>query len=268
MRDPRIMADNHTLIFSAITPTGKGKYDLFQSRINADGTWTDARPLDFINSAENDQSPTISAAGDVIFFYTKNDIYAMPIPVEYRQLINVTVQGFVRSEKDASPLSAVMEVSNLDKGEKVTSSNNSNDGRFSLVLAAGAHFKVEFLNPSYLKEVREFDLRKQRSNLGQPTIFTGENSFPYAINSLTEIEQTATVNLGVMPGANGTFSFSVNGITSFDPTSYIYLEDKVTGAMQNLRDNNSYTFNMTDAEDVNRFVIHFNFTTSGSLRNF
>lgn len=163
VRDPRIMADNHTLIFSAITPTGKGKYDLFQSRINADGTWTDARPLDFINSAENDQSPTISAAGDVIFFYTKNDIYAMPIPVEYRQLINVTVQGFVRSEKDASPLSAVMEVSNLDKGGKVTSSNNSNDGRFSLVLAAGAHFKVEFLNPSYLKEVREFDLRKQEA---------------------------------------------------------------------------------------------------------
>jgi len=161
VRDPRIMADNHTLIFSAITPTGKGKYDLFQSRINADNTWTDARPLDFINSAENDQSPTISAAGDVIFFYTKNDIYAMPIPLEYRQLINVTVQGFVRSEKDASPLSAVMEVRNLDTGEKVTSGNNPNDGRFSLVLAAGAHFKVEFLNPSYLKEVREFDLRKQ-----------------------------------------------------------------------------------------------------------
>ena len=161
VRDPRIMADNHTLIFSAITPNGKGKYDLFQSRINADGTWTDARPLDFINSDENDQSPTISAAGDVIFFYTKNDIYAMPIPLEYRQLINVTVQGFVRSEKDALPVLAVMEVRNLVTGEKVTSSNNPNDGRFSLVLAAGAHFKVEFLNPSYLKEVREFDLRKQ-----------------------------------------------------------------------------------------------------------
>jgi len=77
VRDPRIMADNHTLIFSAITPTGKGFYDLYQSRKNPDGTWVDARPLDFINSTENDQSPTISAAGDVIFFMSNNDIYAI-----------------------------------------------------------------------------------------------------------------------------------------------------------------------------------------------
>src|SRR5436190_6243045 len=57
VRDPRIMADNHTLIFSAITPAGKGHYDLFQSKKNPDGTWTKAKALDFVNSEENDQSP-------------------------------------------------------------------------------------------------------------------------------------------------------------------------------------------------------------------
>lgn len=161
VRDPRIMADNHTLIFSAITPNGKGKYDLFQTRKNADGTWAPARPLDFINSTENDQSPTIPAAGDLIYFYTKNDIYAMPIPPEYRQLINVTVQGFVRAEKDGTSLPCVVVVKNLITGEKITVENNPNDGRFSLVLAAGSQFSAEFINPSYIRETLDFDLRKQ-----------------------------------------------------------------------------------------------------------
>lgn len=163
VRDPRIMADNHTLIFSAVTPNGKGKYDLFQTRKNSDTTWTEPKPLDFINSPENDQSPTISAAGEVIFFYTKNDIYAMPIPLEYRQLINVTVLGHVRSEKLGTPVSTSITVTNVETGEKVMLNNNPNDGRFSLVLAAGAHFRVEFLNPLYLREAKDFDLRKQET---------------------------------------------------------------------------------------------------------
>ncbi|MCX6197679.1 MAG: lamin tail domain-containing protein [Bacteroidetes bacterium] len=103
----------------------------------------------------------------------------------------------------------------------------------------------------------DYDLRKQRSNLGQPTLFTGNNSFPYAINTQTSIAQASTVALGMIPGADGTYTITINGVNSFDPTSYIWLEDKVTGAMQNVRDNNSYTFSMTNMENVNRFVIHF-----------
>ena len=163
VRDPRIMADNHTLIFSAITLNGKGKYDLFQSRKNVEGTWVEARALDFINSVENDQSPTISAAGDVIYFMSNNDIYAMPVPLEYRQLINVTVQGFVRAEKSAEPVSVSISVSNLAVNERSILPNNANDGRYSLVLAAGSHFRVEYINPLYLKEVRYFDLQNQET---------------------------------------------------------------------------------------------------------
>ena len=163
VRDPRIMADNHTLIFSAITPNGMTKYDLFQSRRDAYGNWEEPRSLDFINSIENDESPTISAAGDVIYFMSDNDIYAMPVPLEYRQLINVTVQGFVRAEKNTEPVSASISVSNLAINEKSILPNNANDGRFSLVLAAGSHFRVEFTNPLYLKEVRYFDLQNQET---------------------------------------------------------------------------------------------------------
>ncbi len=103
----------------------------------------------------------------------------------------------------------------------------------------------------------DYDLRKQRSDLGQPTLFTGNHTFPYAVNNLTGIQQTSTVEMGVIPGAPGNYTITINGISSFDPTSYIYLEDKVTGTLQNVRTNNTYTFSMTTTESVDRFVLHF-----------
>lgn len=44
-RDPKIMADNHTLIFSSIRDGGKGKFDLFQSRLLPDQAWS--TPVDW-----------------------------------------------------------------------------------------------------------------------------------------------------------------------------------------------------------------------------
>ncbi|MCS6934999.1 MAG: PKD domain-containing protein [Chitinophagales bacterium] len=100
----------------------------------------------------------------------------------------------------------------------------------------------------------EFDLHKQRSNLGQPTLFTGTGNDKFRIDVRPF---TSSVPLGLLPGANGTFTFEVKGIQSFDPTTYIYLEDKVTGVWHNLRANNTYTFNMNMQESVDRFVLHF-----------
>jgi outer membrane protein OmpA-like peptidoglycan-associated protein len=166
VRDPRIMADNHTLIFSAIRPTGKGKYDLFQSRKQHDGSWSEPQSLDFINSEENDQSPCIPASGDVLYFYTANDIYAIPIPQEYRQNINVTVRGVVREERSKKPLKATIHVTNLTTHEAIPdATNNGNDGLFSLVLAAGSNYRVEFINLLYQRERVDFNFEKQESYL-------------------------------------------------------------------------------------------------------
>ncbi len=203
VRDPRIMADNHTLIFSAVTPEGRGKYDLFQTRRNADSTWADPKPLDFINSPDNDQSPTISAAGDTIFFYTKKDIYAMPIPLEYRQLINVTVLGYVRSEKNGLPLACSITITNVEKKEKVVLTNNPNDGRFSIVLAAGSHFLVEFLNPLYLKEVRDYDLRKQETYKAIPMDIKLKSEYQVTLSSIDrDLKIPVTAMVQVIDGLN------------------------------------------------------------------
>jgi outer membrane protein OmpA-like peptidoglycan-associated protein len=160
-RDPKIMADNHTLIFSAVLPDGKGKYDLYQTKKLGEGKWADPVALDFINSPDNDQSPCISAAGDIVFFYSKNDIYSIPIPEEHRQMINVTVQGFVRSEKSNKPIKSDIQVTNTTTGEKFTHSSNPQDGRYSLVLSAGQQYDVAFTSEAHTPAILQYDLREQ-----------------------------------------------------------------------------------------------------------
>src|SRR5258706_2030675 len=90
--DPKIMADNHTLIFSSIRGGGKGKFDMYQTVKQTDGSWSTPVALNFINSPENDQSPCISAHGDEIFFHSDNDIYSMAVPEKLRQAINAVIE--------------------------------------------------------------------------------------------------------------------------------------------------------------------------------
>lgn len=160
-RDPKIMADNHTLIFSSIQHDGKGKYDLYQTKKIDEYTWEAPVPLDFINGEENDQSPCIAASGDIIFFYSNDDIYSVPIPRQYRQMINVTVQGVVHDQKTKRPLKASILITNVTTGQSFTAESNENNGRYSVVLSAAQEYTVTFVNNDFVPEQVTFDLRAQ-----------------------------------------------------------------------------------------------------------
>ena len=103
----------------------------------------------------------------------------------------------------------------------------------------------------------EYDANKPDGAQGRPTLYTDNNDDHwYAINTLPLLIQSATVPMGLKPGVTGTMTLSPEGVQSFDPTTYIYLEDKKTSTWQNLR-NGTYTFstNINDSQD--RFVLHF-----------
>lgn len=176
-RDPRIMADNRTLIFSSIREGGKGKYDLYQSRRQTDGTWSQPAALDFINGADNDQSPCISASGDIMYFYSQKDIYSISIPIEYRQLINVTIKGKIISEENNKPLAAEVVVKNTETGEQFSSFSNAVDGDYNVILSAGQNYSVEFIHDQHVPQVHQFDLRKQDSFAAIPRDVVLKNTY-------------------------------------------------------------------------------------------
>ncbi|MBL0309870.1 MAG: PKD domain-containing protein [Bacteroidetes bacterium] len=103
----------------------------------------------------------------------------------------------------------------------------------------------------------QFDASKPSGQAGRPTLFTHMNANRgYAINSLPSLHQATTVPMGLRPEANGMMKISAVGIQSFDPTSYIFLEDKQTGVWHNMRDGD-YTFATKTTDNQDRFVLHF-----------
>lgn len=102
------------------------------------------------------------------------------------------------------------------------------------------------------------DADKLNGNLNQPCIYSEANSRRYSINTLQNIVTNPSVPVTFIPGANGTFEFTFDNVSSFDPTTYIYLEDVKTGAAWvNLRNTNTYTFTANVNDAKNRFVLHF-----------
>jgi outer membrane protein OmpA-like peptidoglycan-associated protein len=158
-RDPKIMADNHTLIFSSIKEDGMGKYDLYQTRLQNDGSWSEPLALDYVNSDENDQSPGISATGTEIFYYSDEDIYRTIIPEKFKQMINITVKGIVTTAAGVVIESDVT-VYDKDTGEVLVNAKSSEaDGSYSLVLQGGLDYRVVFSSPKYFSEEEMHELK-------------------------------------------------------------------------------------------------------------
>ncbi|MFN8287950.1 MAG: glycine-rich protein [Chitinophagales bacterium] len=78
----------------------------------------------------------------------------------------------------------------------------------------------------------------------------------YSKNMNTSIAQTSTVNVGFEPGVNGNYSMNFDGLQSFDPTSYITLEDKKLNIFHDVR-SGDYSFTASTTDNWNRFVLHF-----------
>lgn len=104
-----------------------------------------------------------------------------------------------------------------------------------------------------------YDSRKPLSKLGQPTLFTF-NTNPnsrLSRNINRTISETPNVPMSFVPGADGQFTITVDGINTFDPTTYIFLEDKKTGTWTDMRASGLYSFQSVTADAHDRFVLHF-----------
>lgn len=119
--------------------------------------------------------------------------------------------------------------------------------------------RVEFNSATTNTFDVDYDAFKPMSALGQPTIasFNTDPTERLAINVNKDIAETPNVQLNFVPGNNGTFSFTADGINTFDPTSYITLEDSKEGTMTDLRQNPIYTFTANKTDNHSRFVLHF-----------
>ncbi len=103
----------------------------------------------------------------------------------------------------------------------------------------------------------DYDAQKIAGTLGRHTLYTvGANNLWMSKNIHKSIAETSTITMGFEPGTGGSYTFSFDGLNSFDPTSYIMLEDRKLGTMYNVR-NGDYQFTSDTADQWERFVLHF-----------
>jgi outer membrane protein OmpA-like peptidoglycan-associated protein len=161
---PRIMADGKTLIFSSLRAGGKGGYDLYQSQLTDLGTWSTPVALNFVNTPEDDLSPSISAEGDLMYYTQgEKDIYSVVIPPKFRQFRNTILQGYVTDQDTHIGLEVEIIVTDAFTSETVMKLlSNPDDGRYTVVVPVGRSFNVEFKRKGYSSFTYSLDLTKMK----------------------------------------------------------------------------------------------------------
>jgi outer membrane protein OmpA-like peptidoglycan-associated protein len=141
-KSPRIMADNRTLIFSSVRKDGVGGFDLYQSFQEDDGSWATPINLEYINTEEDEQFASVSAAGDLMYYYTAGDIYTVTIPDKYRKYKLVTVDGKVVDAITKQPLATKLTSKSNNPKEKPISTVVDANGLFSIIYRVGSKYEI------------------------------------------------------------------------------------------------------------------------------
>ena len=163
-QSPRIMADNETLIFASDKMNqGKGGMDLFLTRL-VNGKWSDPRPLDFVNTEQDDQFVSASALGRYLIKEApgarkNSELVEFLIPDDLRPKGIMKVEGSVVNE-DGATLPAYITVTDVNNGKRVYSGRPSNNGSYYLYIREGTryNFSVDPEQSQITYFMKHFDL--------------------------------------------------------------------------------------------------------------
>jgi outer membrane protein OmpA-like peptidoglycan-associated protein len=178
---PFMHSDSHTLYFAARPPRdeqgkeefnkghqGIGGYDIFYSRLNADGSWTKPRNLgDPINTPQDEHGLIVSADGRTAYFASSRfhgagglDIYGFPLPKDARPQDIMIVKGDVKDESGKAVKDATVSITYMDTRKTQVLKVDPADGHYAAVvnLKAGSDVIVTVKKPDHVFDSRSFSL--------------------------------------------------------------------------------------------------------------
>jgi len=163
---PRILADAETLIFSSDQFSGnKGGMDLYVSRLK-DGTWSVPVPLDFVNTAKNDQFVSVNGVGRYLIRDSpgtkKSELVEYLIPKDLRPKGLTRIEGKV-GDPNGKAVASYISVVDVTNGKRIFNGRPGADGTFTLFLLEGSKYDLsidpEQSNLSFYS--KKFDLSQE-----------------------------------------------------------------------------------------------------------
>ena len=170
-RAPFLHPDGRTLYFMSTGHPGMGKFDLFFSRKQADGSWSIPTNLGYpINTTADEGAIFVSLDGKTAFFNSNrieqgqnnsradSDIYTFELYPDARPLPVTYVKANVKDQQSGDPLSAKVTFTALEKAEIFASAYTNAQGSFLVCLPAGKDYALDVSLDGYLFHSEHFAL--------------------------------------------------------------------------------------------------------------
>jgi outer membrane protein OmpA-like peptidoglycan-associated protein/tetratricopeptide (TPR) repeat protein len=143
-KTPFLHSDGQTLYFSSDSPDlgGLGSYDIYYSRLQADGSWGKPVNIGFpINSDADDAGFFVSLDGKTGFFSSNKlkcsggwDVYSFDLYKEARPDEMKILKGSVKEEVSEKPVKARVEIKNVETKKVKQIPVDSISGQYALVI--------------------------------------------------------------------------------------------------------------------------------------
>jgi outer membrane protein OmpA-like peptidoglycan-associated protein/tetratricopeptide (TPR) repeat protein len=155
---PFIHADNQTLYFTSGSWPGYGDDDLFYSKKQPDGKWSEPVNLGYpINTMGRDATLFIAADGKTAYYASDRsdskggmDIYSFELPENIRPAKTLWVRGKVFDKKTRGGLSSSVELIDLANKQTVSKIQTDDQGNYLVTLPVGKDYAFNVNRKGYL----------------------------------------------------------------------------------------------------------------------
>ena len=175
---PFIHPDNRTLYFASNGHKGYGEKDIFYSRKNDQGEWTEPQNLGYpINTWEEEIGLIVDANGTKAYFASgrdggmgKLDILSFDLYEEARPVPVTYMKGIVKNAVTKRPIKARFELIDLETKEVVARSlSDAKDGGFMVCLPVNRDYALNVSKDGFLFHSEHFALT-DTANASKPFI--------------------------------------------------------------------------------------------------
>ena len=167
---PFIHANNESFYFASDYHIGMGGFDLLNSKVKADGTFSESKNLGFpVNTSEDEQGLNISADGTTAFFSSARemetglDIYTFELEEKMRPAPVTYARVKVIDAVTSKPVHAKIELINLSDLIEKRSEIADEKGVAFLCFPIGANYAFNVSEKGYLFYSQSFQLDDSKS---------------------------------------------------------------------------------------------------------